>query len=155
MKAVRFHEFGGSEVLRFEEVPDLDAGPGEVVIKIRASGLNHVDVDIREGLSRLPIRLPHTPGLEPIGTIERIGPGVVGGWQKGDRVHVYLLDTCMACRFCRSGCESLCDAAGLVGLAADGGWAQTMRAPDSMLIRIPANLPDEEAAAVPIAFATA
>ena len=57
MKAVVFHEFGGLDVLRLEEVDDPQAGPGEVVLDVAASALNHLDVDIREGISRFPIEL--------------------------------------------------------------------------------------------------
>ena len=57
MKAVVFHEFGGLDVLQLEEVDDPKAGPGEVVLDVAASALNHLDVDIREGVSRFPIEL--------------------------------------------------------------------------------------------------
>ena len=69
MKAVRFHEFGGLDVLRVEEVDDPRPGPGEVLVRIRASALNHLDVDIREGVSRFPVELPHTLGVEVAGDI--------------------------------------------------------------------------------------
>ena len=58
MKAVVFHEFGGSDVLRLEDLPDPVPGPGEVLIDITACALNHLDVDVREGISRFPVELP-------------------------------------------------------------------------------------------------
>src|SRR5262249_39704116 len=61
VKAVRFHEFGGLDVLRFEEVPDPVPGRGRVLLDITASALNHLDVDIREGTSRFPVELPFIP----------------------------------------------------------------------------------------------
>ena len=76
VKAARFHEFGGSDVLRVEEIDDPRPGPGEVSVRIRASALNHLDVDVREGISRFPVNLPHTLGIEVAGEIEEIGPGV-------------------------------------------------------------------------------
>lgn len=154
MKSVRFHEFGGPDVLRVEDVPDPAPGPGEVLVRVTASALNHVDVDVREGLSRFPVELPHTLGFEPVGRIEALGAGVEG-WREGERVHVYLLLTCGRCRFCRSGRENLCVAAGLQSLATGGAYAELMRVPASMLVRVPDGLSDEEAAALPIAFATA
>ena len=78
MKAVRFHEFGGVDVLRVEEVEDPSAGPGEVLVRIRAAGLNHLDVDVRDGTSRFPVTLPHTLGVEVAGDVEELGGGVEG-----------------------------------------------------------------------------
>ena len=61
MKAVVFHEFGGLDVLRVEELPDPEPGRGEVLVDITASALNHLDVDVREGVSRFPVELPFVP----------------------------------------------------------------------------------------------
>ena len=109
MKAVVFHEFGNSDVLRLEELPDPVAGAGEVVIDVTATALNHLDVDVREGVSRFPVDFPHILGVEPVGRIEALGDGVEG-WQLGDRVAAYLIAVCGACTYCRSGRESLCTA---------------------------------------------
>ena len=78
MRAVVFHEFGNADVLRVEELPDPTPGPGEVVVEVTASALNHLDVDVREGVSRFPIELPHTLGVEPVGRIAVLGDGVEG-----------------------------------------------------------------------------
>jgi NADPH:quinone reductase len=76
MKAVRVGEFGGPEVMRVEEVPDLHAGPGQVVVRVRAAGVNPVDTYIRSGMySRTPA-LPYTPGVDAAGVVESIGEGV-------------------------------------------------------------------------------
>ena len=69
MKAVVFHEFGGSDVLGLEEVADPEPGPGEVTLEILACGLNHLDVDIREGISRFPVEPPFILGCEVVGRI--------------------------------------------------------------------------------------
>ena len=106
MKAVVFHEFGSSDVVQIEELPDPTADPGEVVIDVAASALNHLDVDVREGVSRFPVDLPHVLGIEPVGRISELGDGV-DGWQVGDRVALYLIATCGNCLYCRSGRESL------------------------------------------------
>ena len=73
MKAVVFHEFGHSDVLRLEELPDPQPGPGEVVVDVTASALNHLDVDVREGVSRFPVEFPHVLGVEPVGRISALG----------------------------------------------------------------------------------
>ena len=102
MKAVVFHEFGSTDVLRVEELPDPVPGAGQVVVDITATALNHLDVDVREGISRFPVTFPHTAGVEPVGRIAAIGDGVVG-WAIGDRVGVYLIATCGSCVYCLTG----------------------------------------------------
>ncbi len=155
MKAVRFHEFGGADVLQLEEVDDPRPGAGEVTLRISACALNHLDVDVREGVSRFPVNLPHTLGVEVVGTIEELGAGVDEGWRAGDRVLPYLMGTCGHCRFCRSGREQLCLTPGFISFSTSGGYAEALSVPAAQLIRVPEGLSDEEAAALQIAFATA
>ena len=107
MKAVVFHEFGNSDVLQVEELPEPTAGHGEVVVDITAAALNHLDVDVREGVSRFPVEPPHVLGVEVVGRIADVGDGV-DGWAQGDRVMPYIMSTCGNCRYCASGRESLC-----------------------------------------------
>lgn len=137
MKAVRFHEFGGSDVLRLEEVDDPTPGPGQVVVRVAACALNHLDVDIREGVSRFPITFPHTNGLEIVGRIETLGEGV-DGWQEGDRVAPYLL----------GGGDVF------LGVTAPGGYAEKIACPAGQLVRVPESLADDAAAALQVAFGT-
>ncbi len=155
MKAVVFHEFGHSDVLRVEELPDPTPGPGEVVIDVTATALNHLDVDVREGVSRFPIEFPHVLGIEPVGRIAQVGEGVEG-WQVGDRVAAYLVATCGACTYCRTGRESLCTAPEwFISMGSGGAYAEKVVCKTSQLIRIPDGVGDVEAAAAHIAFGTA
>jgi len=154
MKAVVFHEFGGLDVLQLEEVDNPAPGPGQVVIDISACALNHLDVDIREGVSRFPVEPPFVLGVEVVGRISELGAGVEG-WHVGDRVMPYLMDTCGQCRFCRTGRESLCLAPGFISFSTSGGYAEKLVCSVGHLIRIPDELSDEAAAAVQIAFGTA
>lgn len=154
MKAVVFHEFGGLDVLRLEEVDDPRPGPGEVAIDIAACALNHLDVDIREGSSRFPVEPPFILGVEVVGRISELGAGVEG-WQVGDRVMPYLMNTCGECRYCKTGRESLCTAAGFISFSTSGGYAEKLACPVGHLIRVPEELSDEAAAATQIAFGTA
>jgi NADPH:quinone reductase-like Zn-dependent oxidoreductase len=154
VKAVLFHEFGGLDVLKVEEVDDPQPGAGEVLIDISASALNHLDVDIREGVSRFDVEPPFILGVEVVGRIAAIGDGV-GGWDVGDRVMPYLMDTCGECRYCRTGRESLCLTPGFISFTTSGGYAERLACPARHLIRVPDALSDEDAAATQIAFATA
>lgn len=154
MKAVVFHEFGSSDVLRMEELPDPTAGPGEVVVDIAAAGLNHLDVDVREGVSRFPVELPHVLGVEVVGRISALGDGVTG-WQVGDRVMPYIMGTCGQCRYCTTGRESLCVSAGFISFSTGGGYAERLACPADQLIAVPEEVGDAEAAALQVAFGTA
>jgi NADPH:quinone reductase-like Zn-dependent oxidoreductase len=154
LKAVVFHEFGGLDVLQLEDVDDPKAGPGEVVLDVAASALNHLDVDIREGISRFPIELPHILGIEVVGRVAEVGEGV-DGWQEGDRAMVFLMNVCKDCRYCRTGRESLCLGPGFVGFSTSGGYAEKIAVAAGHLVRIPDGLADEQAAALQIAFGTA
>ncbi|GAA1022385.1 zinc-binding dehydrogenase [Acrocarpospora pleiomorpha] len=134
MKVARFHGFGGPDVLQVERVDLPQPGRGEVAIAVHVCGLNHIDVDIREGISRLPIELPHTPGGDISGEIEAIGPGVDGDWALGDRVVVF-------------------DHASVGD--GRGGLAERVIWPAARLVRLPPGLSHEAAAAAGITFATA
>ncbi len=87
MKAIRVHEFGGPEVLKLEEAPDLKPGPGQVVVNVKAVGVNPVDTYIRAGAYALKPALPYTPGMDAAGTVQAVGRGVAGVGV-GERVYV-------------------------------------------------------------------
>lgn len=154
MRAVRFHEFGPPEVLRYEEVPDPVPGPGEVLVRVRACGLNHLDIDCRAGVSRLPLALPHILGREIAGEVAALGP-VVDGVVVGDRVLAHVAPPCGRCAFCLGGQDNLCAATRLPGIHRPGGYAEYAAVSAAGLERIPDPLSFEAAAAVPIAFGTA
>jgi NADPH2:quinone reductase len=86
MKAIRVHEFGEPEVMQLEELPDLQPGPGQVVVRVKAAGVNPVDTYIRAGTYTRPV-LPYTPGLDAAGIVEEIGEGVTST-KIGNRVYV-------------------------------------------------------------------
>jgi NADPH:quinone reductase-like Zn-dependent oxidoreductase len=153
VKAVRFHEFGGIDVLRVEEIEDPRPGPGEVLVRIRASALNHLDVDVRDGTSRFPVQFPHTLGVELAGDVEELGDGVEG-WAVGDRVNPYIMDTCGECRYCATGRENLCLAPGFISFTTGGGYAERVVVKARNLIPIPDSVSYEDAAALQVAFAT-
>ncbi len=86
MKAIRIHQFGGPEVLKLEELPELMPGPGQVLVRVRAAGVNPVDAYIRSGTYAIKPALPYTPGHDAAGLVEAIGAGVSGP-RVGDRVY--------------------------------------------------------------------
>jgi NADPH2:quinone reductase len=87
MKAIRVHETGGPDVLKLEEVPDLKPGPGQVVVRVKAAGVNPVDTYIRAGTHAVKPPLPYTPGADAAGDVEAVGEGVTRV-AVGDRVYV-------------------------------------------------------------------
>ena len=93
MKAVRFHEFGGPEVLKFEEVPDPTLRPDHVLVRVKACALNHLDLWVRKGIPG--VKLPHINGSEVAGVIEQVG-GLVDGFRPGQRVLLAPMIFCIA-----------------------------------------------------------
>ncbi|HVG18449.1 MAG TPA: alcohol dehydrogenase catalytic domain-containing protein, partial [Blastocatellia bacterium] len=87
MRAIRVHESGGPEVLKLEDVPDLKPGPGQVLVRVRAAGVNPVDTYIRAGTHAVKPALPYTPGMDAAGDVEAVGEGVTRV-AIGDRVYV-------------------------------------------------------------------
>ena len=117
MKAIRVHEFGGPEVMNLEEVPDLTAGPGQVVVRVKAAGVNPADTYMRSGAYAIKPVLPYTPGMDGAGSVLAVGD-TVEGVQVGDRVYIggTLLGTYAE--------QALCEAAQVHPLPARVGYAQ-------------------------------
>jgi NADPH:quinone reductase-like Zn-dependent oxidoreductase len=154
VKAVVFDSFGGPEVLRYDEVPDPVPGAGDVVVDVEFAALNHVDIDVREGLSRFDFALPHILGIEGAGVVSELGPGVVG-LSVGDRVAVSYVRTCGRCEWCARGQDNLCENRKLFGEHIPGSYAQRMVAPASHCLPLPDSLSTADAAASLVAFGTA
>lgn len=154
MKVACFHQFGGPEVLVYEDAPQPAPGPGEAVVRIRATGINHVDLDVRSGVSRLPVRFPHVLGREFAGEIAALG-GKAGALKEGDRVWVTCRVPCGACEYCLSGRDNLCVREGFFGMDLPGGYAEYATVPIANLNALPPQVGFEDAAASQIAFGTA
>ena len=154
MRAAQFHEYGGIDKIVVEQVPNPSAGADEVVVKVGACALNHLEVDFREGISRFPVELPVVFGIELAGEIVEIGAGVSDVWKVGDRVAPYLMGIDLLSPYARTGRENLA-ANAFIGITRSGGYAEFCAVPESHLVRIPDNLSYVQAAAVQIAFATA
>ncbi|HUE46495.1 MAG TPA: zinc-binding dehydrogenase [Aestuariivirgaceae bacterium] len=154
MKAAWFHRFGGPEVLVCEDTAKPTPGAGEAVVRVRAVGINHVDLDHRAGTSRIPVTFPHILGREFAGEVAALG-GTAGALKEGDRVWVTCRLPCGKCEFCITGRDNLCVQEGYFGLDLPGGYAEFVKVPISSLNGLPSHVSFEDAAASQIAFGTA
>ncbi len=144
---------GGPEAFSYRQVPTPQPGPREVLLRVRASGVNRLDVWIRNGTYRVPF--PHVLGADVAGAVEQAGPGSSGRFAPGDRVLVYPGLSCGECAACRQGQESFCESLGLLGRERWGGYAEQIAVPESLLFPLPPRLTFEQAAALPVAYTTA
>jgi NADPH:quinone reductase-like Zn-dependent oxidoreductase len=151
MKVARFHKFGGPEVLVHEEAPKPAPKPGEALVRVRAVGINHVDLDHRAGTSRIPLTFPHILGREFAGELA----GNAGDFKEGDRVWVTCRIPCRRCELCLAGRDNLCVQEGYFGLDIPGGYAEYVAVPIANLNALPSHVRFEDAAAAQIAFGTA
>ncbi len=154
MKATWFHRFGGPEVLVCEETRKPTPEAGEAVVRVRAAGINHVDLDIRAGTSRIPVTFPHILGREFAGEVAAIGDAA-SPFREGDRVWVACRVPCTTCGFCLSGRDNLCERGGYFGMDRPGGYAELVKVPLSSLQPLPSQVSFQDAAASQIAFGTA
>lgn len=130
MKAVRFHEFGGPEVLRYEDADEPVAGEGQVLIRVAGSAFSPADAGIRGGTLPFPVALPHTPGYDVSGTVAAVGPGVTG-FQVDDAV------------------------LGFLPMTAAGSAAEYVVAPADALVKAPSSIELADAAGMPSVALTA
>ena len=154
MKAGFFRQHGGTDVMEYGDLPEPIAGPDEVLVRVRAAALNHLDLFVREGLPGLKLPFPHIGGCDMAGEIAATGEAVMG-WREGEHVIINPNMWCGVCEFCVAGEESLCDSYGVIGEHATGGTAEYITVPAKNLRRIPADFSFEEAAAVPLVWMTA
>jgi NADPH:quinone reductase-like Zn-dependent oxidoreductase len=154
MKAVIMSEHGGPEVLRYTEVPNPTIEPNEVLVRVRACALNHLDIWVRGGLPGVSIPMPHILGSDIAGEVAQVG-AQVAGVQIGERVLLCPGISCGHCPQCFAGNDSQCRQYTLFGYMVDGGYAEYVRSPAVNVIPIPHGLSYEQAAAVPLVFLTA
>lgn len=166
MRAVRFHRFGPVQELRIDEVSTPIPGPDEILLRVRACGINRYDVQLRrgeyggisledfhygEGVGSL---LPHTLGIEPAGEVAALGAGVTG-IAVGDRVLAHSHVSCGRCEQCWSGWDNACPQIQILGVHRPGGYAEYIVIPARNAIPLDANLSFEDAAATCVNFGTA
>jgi NADPH:quinone reductase-like Zn-dependent oxidoreductase len=148
------HAHGGPEACAFAEVAEPVPAAGEVVVQVRACGLNRLDLLQREAPLVRGFALPHVAGMDVVGTVVARADDVVRP-ALGDRVLVDPVTTCRSCRWCTTGREPYCPDLRTVGSTRPGGFAERVAVPADRCVAVPAHLDDVEAAAVPVAYATA
>lgn len=154
MKAVVFHQHGGPEVLKVEEVPTPQVGDRDALVRVKATSLNHLDLWLRRGLRAINPPLPHVGGSDCAGVVEKVGSQVTNV-KVGDRVVVYAVISCGHCEFCDASEESVCKDFGILGEHMWGGLAEFIKVPARNLLALPPDIPFEEAAAAALSMQTA
>lgn len=154
MQAVVITAHGGPEVLQVQQRPRPRSGPEEVLIRVRAVALNHVDLWTRQGLPGLDLEFPHIPGADVAGEIAEVGPGVTG-WGVGQRVLVNAGIGCGRCEACAAGEWSLCRDFRLLGEHLPGGYAEYVKVPARNLLEMPEGASYEVSVAAGLAYMTA
>ena len=155
MKAARYSRHGGPEVIRFEEVPDPEIGPADVIVRVAACAVNRLDLIQRAGHYTLPgFRLPHIAGMDIVGEIVEIGTQA-NGVTIGDRVVINPSLTKVQGNSRFQGLDDIYGMLGVIGASVDGGYAELCAAPASHVHVIPAGISYEEAACIPTCYTTA
>jgi len=153
MKAAFFKEHGGSDKIIYGDYRDPAAGAGEVVVRVKACALNHVDMLLLDGRFPPPEGLPHVNGCEVTGTIETVGAGV-SGLAPGQRVIVFPGFSCGTCEYCLRGERTVCVRYGYLGAHKDGGYAELVKAPAANILALPDAIDFPAGAAIPLAMLT-
>jgi NADPH:quinone reductase-like Zn-dependent oxidoreductase len=152
MKAVRIHQFGGPEVLTYEGIADPQPRKDQVLVRVKACALNHLDVWVRKGLPG--VKLPHILGSDIAGEIAEVGEYVTG-FKTGQRVLVAPIHYCGQCTKCVAGMQNQCREFTVLGNAVDGGNCELIATRAADVIPIPDSLDFNQAASVPLVFLTA
>ena len=154
MRAVFFHQHGGVSQLQYQYTERPEPGAHEVLIKVGAAALNHLDLWTLQGIPGIKIPLPHILGCDVAGEVVELGSKV-----RGIPLHKPVLVApglrCGKCRFCRKGWDSLCPKYKIMGLQVQGGYSEYVTAPAENIFRVSSRLSLEEWAAVPLVFVTA
>lgn len=154
MKAIVFNRHGGEDVLELIERPEPTISASEVLVRVKACALNHLDVWIRKGIRGVEFPLPHILGADISGVVERVGEAVKTV-REGDEVVLSPGLSCMHCEYCLSMRDNLCAAYDMFGYRADGGYAEFVKTPSVNVIPKPKNLDFAQAASIPLVFVTA
>jgi NADPH:quinone reductase-like Zn-dependent oxidoreductase len=154
MKAVRFHQHGGPEVLVLEDIPEPEIRADEVLVRVHACSVNHLDLFVRGGLPGVRYAMPHILGADIAGEVVRTGE-FCRRVQPGQRVLLAPAISCRQCEWCLSGRDNRCAKYAVLGTQVDGGYREFVAVPEWAVIPIPDELNFVDAASVPLVFLTA
>jgi 2-desacetyl-2-hydroxyethyl bacteriochlorophyllide A dehydrogenase len=154
MKCVRIHEHGGPEKLIYEDIPVPEIGPDEVLVNVKATSVNHIDLWVRKGLLGVKFHLPMIPGVDAAGIVAQKGDAV-NHVKIGDRVVVAQGISCGHCKQCLNGNDNLCKDYILIGEHRDGADAEYLAVPGRNVLPLSDKISFEEAAASALVFLTA
>lgn len=154
MKAVLLHGYGGTDRLRYEETETPKAAsPNDVVVRLKAAALNHIDIWNRRGLTGMEVEMPHILGGDGAGTVVETG-AEVANVKPGDAVCLYPATGCGKCEFCLTDSDFMCVHLRVLGERLKGTYAEYVRLPAQNCFPIPPGFSFEEAAAFPLVFLT-
>jgi NADPH:quinone reductase-like Zn-dependent oxidoreductase len=153
LKAVRFHEHGGTDKLRYEDAPAPKPGKNEALLQVKAVALNRLDLLVRQGVPAYPVQLPHILGSDIAGVV--LQGDNLGALKAGDEVMVSPVKSCGQCQPCTTGRENQCLELKVIGGHIPGGYAEQVVVPSRCLVKKPAGLDWSEAAAFPLTYLTA
>jgi len=155
MKAITLRQPGDADVLKLEEIPEPTIRPDQVLVRIRAVALNHLDIWVRRGMPHLKLSYPHILGSDIAGEVAEIGALAQGIFAPGQKVLVHPGISCGRCEKCALGQDNLCPGYKIFGEHINGGYAQAIAVPVQNLLPYPENLSFAQAACLPLVFLTA
>jgi NADPH:quinone reductase-like Zn-dependent oxidoreductase len=154
LKAIRIHEHGGVDKLRFEDAPDPEiTSPRDVIVKLEAAALNHIDIWTRMGATGMHVPMPHILGADGAGVVVDVG-AEVKGVKTGDKVCLYSFTGCGECEFCLSDRDFMCIRVRSLGERLDGTYAEYVKVAPENCFPIPSYMTFDEGAAFPLVFVT-
>ncbi len=154
MKAVVFYENGGVDKLTYTDMENPKISPYEVLVRVKACALNHLDIWVRQGLPGIEISMPHILGSDIAGEVAEVGMEVKN-FRPGDKVLIAPGVRCRKCVYCITNNDSMCNSFKIMGFQVQGGYAEFARAHVDNIIPISHKLSFEEWAAIPLVFLTA
>lgn len=154
MKAILLDEHGDPGQLNLGEYPTPEPGPGEVLVRLKASSLNRLDIWVRQGWPGIKLDYPHIPGADGAGVVEEVSQDV-SEWSPGDRVVINANIGCGTCDYCLAGQDNKCQNWNLLGETMRGTYAQYISLPPRQLLALPEHVSFETAAAAGLVFHTA
>lgn len=154
MKLARIHRHGGPEALVYEEAADPQIRPDQVLVRVRACALNHLDLFVRAGMPGVKVAMPRVLGSDIAGEVVAVGE-LCQRVERGWRVLLAPGLSCRQCEACFSGMDNMCRRYSVFGYAIDGGNAEFVAAPEYSVVRIPDDCGFDEAAAAPLVTLTA